>query len=275
MATFFTKEDLSFLLEPMDRKLKSRARLLLAEPEKVDKVKGDMSIPDPVVVNVNGTMSQEDYKACSMVMAVCQNMVQKTVTDAAKSAGMEASVALKNMDAWITGYVDFPFPFFTFKDTQSDVFNKKEFSLNADPEIVEQVVNIKGVAGLKDAVVGALKKTEGNIVSYQGTDRDFNYFGIITAYNETEIATRVIKFGMKLKTTDTKALCVTYKSTELNTFYDTYQFVADKNLMIKMQSKMGDQLIEYMADKLLEFIKAFYDTQLIAYKEKITKILKG
>ncbi|QTF91493.1 hypothetical protein, partial [Halomonas sp. BM-2019] len=110
MSSSFTKEDLPFLVEAMDRKAEAHKPVLLAAGglEGKDKVSGDMSIPKPVEVNVNGTMSVEDYKACAMVMSVCQNMVQKSITDAAKTAGVKAADALKNMNAWVQGYVDFP-----------------------------------------------------------------------------------------------------------------------------------------------------------------------
>lgn len=278
MSNAFTKEDLPFLVQAMDRKVESEKAMLRAAGAPAigaeDKVGGDMSIPKPVAVDVNGTMSVEDYKACSMVMSVCQNMVQKSITDAAKTAGVEATEALKNMNAWVQGYVDFPFPFFNFKDTQNQVYQKKDFSLKTDPDVVAKVLNIKGLDGLKDAVIGAMQKAGGNLASYQGTDRKFNYFGVITGYNETEIATRVIKFQMNLKTTKVDSLCVHYSQTNLDTAYDTYQFVADKELMIKMQAKMGDKLIDYMADKLLEFIKAFYDKQLAEYKQNLADMLK-
>lgn len=79
---------------------------------------------------------------------------------------------------------------------------------------------------------------------------------------------------MNLKTTKVDSLCVHYTKTNLDTAYDTYQFVADKDLMIKMQAKMGDQLIEYMADKLLDFVKAFYDKQLANYQQNLADLLK-
>ena len=277
MKNSFTKEDLPFLVEAIDKKAKPQKPMMLAVGGAVskDKVSGDMSIPEPVEVDVNGTMSAEDYKACAMVMSVCQNMVQKSITDAAKVAGVEAADALKNMNAWVQGYVDFPFPFFNFKDTQSDVYTKNDFSLTTDPDVVEEVVNIKNLDGLKDAVLGALKKSGGNLATYEGTDRKFNYFGVITGYNETEIAIRVIKFQMNLKATKVDSLCVHYTKTSLDTAYDTYQFVADKELMIKMQAKMGDQLIDYMADKLLDFVKAFYDKELASYQKHLTDLLKN
>lgn len=71
-----TKQDLPFLAEAMERKREVRPRPFAAEPGSPDKVSGDISIPKPLEVNVNGTMSVEDYKACSMVMGVCLNMVQ-------------------------------------------------------------------------------------------------------------------------------------------------------------------------------------------------------
>lgn len=282
MSSPFTKSDLSFLVDAMEKRfVATRMRITAAATADTpavgtnDKVPpGPMSVPQPVTVDANGTMSVDDYKACSMVMAVCQNMVQKSLTDAAKTAGVEPDAALKNMNAWLQAYLDFPFPFFNFKDTQSDVYTKDQFTLTADPDVVESIVNIKNVAGLKDAVIGALKKSGGNLASYQGTERKFNYFGIITGYNETEIAVRLIKFAMNMKTTDVSSLCVTYQSTKLDTAYDTYQFVADKELMIKMQAKMGDQLIDYMATKLLDFVKAFYDRELGLFQQKLADALK-
>lgn len=269
----WTKKDLSFLVEAIESKGFSQTGR--SKDFNADQVGGAMSIPEPVTVNVNGTMTVEDYKACSMVMAVCQNMVQKTLTDAAREAGVPAANALKDMNAWVQAYVDFPFPFFTFKDTQNKTYQKNDFSLNADPDVVENIVNIKNVDGLKDAVVGALRKSGGNLGSYEGTDTKFNYFGVITAYNETEISTRVIKFQMNLKTTVVKTLCGGIATTNLDTSYDTYQFVADKELMIKMQAKMGNQLVDYFAEKLLKFIQNFYEEQLGKYKQNLTDLVKN
>jgi hypothetical protein len=283
VETAFTSADLQFLIKPMEARFAARRPNLVMNkpgdpPAAVgadDKVPpGQMSIPQPVTVDVKGTMTVDDYKACAMCMAVCQNMVQKTLTDAAKIAGVEPEVALKNMNAWLKAYLNFPFPFFNFKDTQRNEVKKASFSLKADPDVVESIVNIKGMDGLKDAVVGALKKAGGNLASYQNSDQAFNYFGIITAYNETEIAVRVIKFAMNMKTTDASSLCVTYSSTSLDSLYDTYQFTAEKDLMIKLQQKMGDQMVDYMANKLLEFIKSFYDHELVAFQTDLASMLK-
>ncbi len=62
-----------------------------------------------------------------MVMAVIQNMVQKTLTDAAQKAGVQAADALKDMNAWVQAYVGFPLPLINYKDTQSDVYHKSDF----------------------------------------------------------------------------------------------------------------------------------------------------
>jgi hypothetical protein len=214
----------------------------LGDSPSTDKVDGDMSIPQPVVVNANGTMSVEDYKKCSMIMAVCQNMVQKSLTDAAKAAGIPADEALKNLSAWTQAYVDFPLPIFNFKDTQSNEYHEKEFSITANPDVVEKVVNIKGVPDLKDAVIGALKASGGKLASYKNEKRKFNYFGIITGYHETEISIRLVKFQMDLTQTNIESLCVKTVSTQLDSFYDTYQFIGDKEMMIKLQAKNARQI---------------------------------
>lgn len=274
----FNKADLDFLVAAMDAKfaVTQVSTVLLTEGagEQEAVPGGSMSVPKPVTVDVNGDMTADDYKACSMVMAVCQNMVQKSLTDAATAAGVSAADALKNMDAWVQAYVDFPFPFFTFIDTQSNTYKKDDFSLTADSDTVENIVNIKNVDGLKEAVIGALKASGGDLASQSETDTTFNYFGVITSYSETGIQSRVIKYAMHMHKTVTKSLCVTYEKTSLDSAYDTYQFTCDKDLMIKMQAKMGDQLVDYMASKLLEFVEQFYDGQLANYKTKLQALLK-
>lgn len=113
------------------------------------KVTGGMNIPKPVTVNVNGDMSEEDFKACSLVMSLCQNIVQKTLTEAAKVNNIPVAEALRNMDAWVQAYVDFPFPFFNFKEAQSEDYVDDSFSLQANPKVVEAVCNIKNVPALQ------------------------------------------------------------------------------------------------------------------------------
>lgn len=279
MSTRLKKEDVPFLVERMDRNIAEAAApaLKVANLMKVaeDKVNGEMSIQDPVEVNVKGTMSKEDYEKCSLIMAVCTNMVQQTISNAALDAGLQVSEAIKNMDAWVTGFVTFPFPFFTFKSQQDDTYSKSDFSLTADPDVVEKIVNIKNVPDLKDAVLGALKASGGEIASYSKQKRDFNYFGVITGYNETEIATRVIKYALHMENTDAKALCVTYKKTSLNSSYDTYEFVGDKYMMIKMQEAIQERLIEKIAERLLEFIDDFYRQQLDNYRTRVKDVLTG
>ncbi len=277
MTKHLTKEHVPFFAEAMDRKhgivTTTSPKPTSVREAAADEIKGPMSIPEPVSVDVQGDMSVQDYEKCSLIMAVCTNMVQQTISNAAISAGIPISDALKNMDAWVTGFTTFPFPFFTFTSQQDDVYKKADFSLKADPEVVEKILNIKNVAGLKDAVLGALKSTGGEIARYSKEERDFNYFGVITAYNQTNISTRVIKYALHMKNTDAKALCVTYASTEIDSSYNTYEFIGDKYMMIKMQEAIQERLIDKIAEKLLIFIDDFYQKQLDDYNEKVKNII--
>ncbi len=234
-----------------------------------------MSVPEPVEVSIEGTMTRADYEKCSIIMAVCTNMVQQTIANAALESGIQVTEAIKNMDAWVTGFVRFPFPFFTFQSQQDDNYDKNDFSLKADPEVIEKVLNIKNVVQLKDAIIGALKASEGEIAKYSKQVRDFKYFGVITAYNETNISTRVVKYALHMENTDAKALCVTYASTALKSSYDTYEFVGDKYMMIKMQQAIQDKLIEKIAFRLLEFIDQFYEQQLVDFRSAVKGIVSG
>jgi hypothetical protein len=279
MTTRLAKEHVPFLVAAMDEKHglgpHTAPKATHVQTTSAEDIKGPMSIPEPVSVEACGDMSPEDYQKCSLIMAVCTNMVQQTISNAAIDAGVPIADALKNMDAWVTGFTTFPFPFFTFTSQQDDVYQKADFSLKAAPDVVEKIVNIKNVGGLKDAVIGALKNSGGEIARYSKEERDFNYFGVITGYNETNISTRVIKYALHMKNTDTKALCVTYASTELNSSYNTYEFVGDKYMMIKIQEAIQDKLVDKIAEKLLIFIDEFYSKQLEDYNDKVKNIISG
>lgn len=277
MTTRLTKEHVPFLVAAMDAKHgiapHTAPKATHVQTIAADDITGSMSIPDPVLVDVRGTMTAEDYEKCSLIMAVCTNMVQQTISNAAIEEDVSIADALKNMDAWVAGFTTFPFPFFTFTSQQDDVYQKADFSLKTDPDVVEKIVNIENVAGLKDAVIGALKNSGGEIASYSKEERDFNYFGVITGYNDTNISTRVIKFALHMKNTEAKSLCVTYASTELNSSYNTYEFIGDKYMMIKMQQAVQEKLVDKIAEKLLEFIDDFYQQQLVDFNNNIKNII--
>ncbi|GLI71776.1 hypothetical protein VaNZ11_017115 [Volvox africanus] len=274
----WTKEDLAFLVEAMELKRQFAKDIIFPTEDpssgaSQNKVNGGMSIPKPVTVDCNGDMSEEDFKACSVVMSMCQNIVQKTLTEAAKVNNIPVAEALGNMNAWVQAYVDFPFPFFNYKELQSDNYLNDSFSLQANPEIVEAVCNIKNVPALKDAVIGAVKGASGTLGSYEKTEQHFNYFGVITTYLEREISVRIIKFGLNMKNTVVKTLCGGYEKTHLDSAYDTFNFVGDKQMMIKMQAKILDRELDYMAEKLLQFIEQFYDEELAKWQNSLGDIL--
>ena len=138
MTTRLTKEHVPFLVAAMDEKHgigpHAARKATHVQTNAAEDIKGPMSIPEPVSVDARGDMSLEDYQKCSLIMAVCTNMVQQTISNAAIDAGVPIADALKNMNAWVTGFTTFPFPFFTFTSQQDDVYQKADFSLKADPD---------------------------------------------------------------------------------------------------------------------------------------------
>jgi hypothetical protein len=273
-----SKQDLDFLdFSRKTREAKKAVKPPLLKDEQ-PKIGGDMSIPEPMQVNSNGDMDIAVYKKCSTIMTVCVNMVQKMLTDAGNEAGVSPAQALKNIDAWVAAFADFPLPVFNFSETQSQAYKKDDFALSVNPEVVESIVNIKNVAALKDAVVKALQDSgsqgKGNLVSYSNQQRDFNYFGIITGYKATSIDVRIVSFQMHMKNTDVKTLCGGVQKTSLDSNYDTYMFSADSEMMQKLSDKMGDKLIDYFADQLYTFIQQFYDDQLKNFKNTLKNIFQ-
>ncbi|WP_330982140.1 MULTISPECIES: hypothetical protein [Enterobacterales] len=274
MNTLLSKNDLNFLVDTMNkpRKLLFSTNLSSNSPL----ISGEMSIPEPARVDSQGDMDPDVYKKCSTLMSVCVNMVQKSLTDAANIAGIEPSVALKNIDAWVAAFVDFPLPIFTFSETQTMDYKKDDFALSANPDVVESIVNIKNVANLKEAVVKALRQSgeKGNLASYSNQDKKFTYFGLVSGYKSTAIETRIVSFQMNMKNTEVKSLCGGIQKTHLDSHYDTYMFVADSMMMQKLADKMGDKLVEYFAKQLYTFIEQFYEEQLKNYKSTLVNIFK-
>lgn len=286
--------EFDFLREPMDKHIKllqakkaleathaaTSPFVVLADTKDDNKLdfKAEMNVPKPVTADVKGDMDKETFDKTSFTHTVCQNMIQQTIVKNATKLGVPAAEALKNMELWVQGYSTFPFPFYNLQDTQNQTYKKDDFSLTADPEVVEQIVNIKGVDDLKTAVVGAIKTNNGDIVKYSKQDKDFNYFGIITGYKETGIEVRLVKFQMHMKQTDTKVLCGQVGKTSLDSKYNTYSFTADKYMLEKMQESLTGHLVDVLAAKLFEFAKMFYEEALENWgsdmSDSIKKMLK-
>lgn len=263
-----------------ENKLAPKACFMLAansNGDTGDAVTGDMSIPEPMNIEANQDMSDEDYKACSMILNVCQNMIQKTITDAAEQTGIKPAEAIKSMDSWVTAFCDFPFPFFNFESAQTQDYKNDEFSLSANADVIESIVNIDGVPALKKAVISALKSAgpKGNLASYSNTERNFNYFGIVTAYEKNDIAMRIVAFSMNMKETKVSALCGNTEKTHLDSHYTTYLFKADKEMMIKMQSKVEDKMLDTISKYLNDFIESFFGDELQKYKQKISQLISN
>lgn len=235
----------------------------------------EMSGVEPLFLETKKNMGEADYNACSIIMSACQNMAQKTIKNAARKRTIPESEALKNMNAWIYAFVDFPLPVFNFKDRQSDTYTKDHFLLNADISFIANIVNIRDVIELQNAVLDAVRKfsQKNSLINYSKSARDFNYFGVITNYYEREISFRVITFAMHMKDTDVNALCGGTQKTKLDSSYDTYQFTADKNMMIEMQKKIGADKPLIFANALTEFLKTNFPEQMEEYEENIMKVL--
>ncbi|GIL57089.1 hypothetical protein Vafri_12368 [Volvox africanus] len=232
-----------------------------------------MSVPEPVTVHCNGNMPEKDFKKCSRIMSLCKNVIQKTLVDAAEAHGIQPTEALKDMGGWIKAYMDFPFPFFNYVDFQQNKIVNRKFSLKADADVVHSILNIKNVPDLKDAVIKALKKSDNSLATYEGKDQKFNYFGIITTYNEDEISLRVVSFSMNMKETSVRALCGGMESCVLDCEYVTYQFEADKYMMMKMQDKVGDKELDFIAEKFLDTINAFLTEEIARWKENVMAVI--
>jgi len=265
----------------MEGKAKPKAHRLLTlgiSPEALasskDKVSGPMNIPEPMQLHENGDMTPEDFRKCSSMMNICLNMVQQTITNAAKISNIPVTEALKSMDAWVTGLTDFPLPIFNFRDAQHQTINQEKFSIDVNPDVIDSILSIRNVPALKDSIIKALQKTNGHLASYSKLDKTFNYFGIITGYSSSEISIRAVKFGMRMKETEVKSLCGGGSQTRLDSDYDTYQFVGDKEMMIKIWEKNIDRTADYIANALFDLMKSFYDKQLVEYGEKVKNLLR-
>lgn len=249
-----SKADLGFLEKPFEKHLEEAKHPKILRAAGLDNMSGEMTIPEPMLVSANNGMTGDDYNACSSIVSVCRNMIQQVIVESNK--GKEDS-AIRDMGAWVRGFLNFPFPFFNFIDYQSDNYKEDNFSFSADGDVVEKILTVKGVPDLKNAVFAALHSagTDGKLLEYSKKERDFEYFGIINAYTETDVFIRIIRFTMHMKNTEVKALCSKTQKTALDSSYVTYRFGANKALMIDVQKAMNEGMVEDIAGELLSFIK--------------------
>ncbi len=249
-----SKIDLGFLEKPLNEHLEHLAKPQMLRSAGLDNMQGEMSIPEPMFVSANNGMTGDDYNACSSIVSACRNMIQQVIVQA--NPGKEDK-AILDMSAWVKGFLKFPFPIFNFIDYQSDTYKEDNFSFSADTDAVERILTVKDVPDLKEALFAALHSSgeDGKLMAYSQKERDFEYFGIINAYTQTDVFIRIIRFTMHMKNTEVSALCSKTQKTALDSEFVTYRFGADKGLMIALQKAMQAGMVEDIAAELLKFIK--------------------
>lgn len=250
----------AFLFKAMDKHIKEKqVSRMAALPEETS---GQMSIPQPIVINSNADMDVEVYKKCSLLISVFINMMQKSIIAAAATAGIPADTGLKNIDAWFKAFLEFPLPVFNFVDSQRQNEKRNDFNIKADLSIIDSILNIKNIGNLRDAVLKALQDVgnSADLISYSKTDKDFKYFGVITHYSTTDISVRVVDFTMRMKNTDVKILCGGTGRTKLDSYYYTYSFSANQQLISRLADKFGDEIVDYISSELDTFLNTYYDS---------------
>ena len=85
---------------------------------------------------------------------------------------------------------------------------------------------------------------------------------------------RIVEFVMKMQNTEVKSLCGGTVETHLDTHYRTYEFTADKEMMMMMQSRMKDKTVEIISDFFISFLEEFYRKQYEQYLKMMELTVK-
>ena len=116
-------------------------------------------------------VSKELEKQLRFVMQVVQQ--QATSTFAKKGADLT-----RDPELWIAFFAQYPL-LFNFRERESKVFDKKEFSLDANAELINDCLGANTQKNIADSFIKALQKASGKVVETSSENEHLQYLTLI------------------------------------------------------------------------------------------------
>lgn len=230
---------------------------------KTDFEKNKMDIMMDYDQNINPTeVTPETEKEIRFVMQT----VQQQATSQFASLGQDFT---KDPELWIQFFARYPL-LFNFRERESKTFDKKDFSLDANSELITDCLGANTPKNIADAFIKALQKASGKVIETSSEDEHLQYLTLIRTYDKASTLT-IYRAELKLEVKKVKTICAGVAKQDLHIDYDRVVFEINNTLA----QALYDPLIETAKSELVERLTQFFLQLARAEFEKFDAWLKN
>lgn len=190
-------------------------------------------------------VSKELEKQLRFVMQVVQQ--QATSTFAKKGADFT-----RDPELWIAFFAQYPL-LFNFRERESKVFDKKEFSLDANAELINDCLGANTPKNIADSFIKALQKASGKVVETSSENEHLQYLTLIRSYDKASTLT-IYRAELKLEVKKVRTICAGTAKQDLHIDYDRTVFEINNALA----QVLYEPLMNTAKDELVTRLTAFF-----------------
>lgn len=198
--------------------------------------------------NINPDVISKDLEE---QLRFVMQVVQQQATETFAKKGEDFT---RNPELWIAFFARYPL-LFNFRERESKIFDKKDFSLDANAELINDCLGANTPKNIADAFIKALQKASGKVISTSSEDEHLQYLTLIRSYDKASTLT-IYRAELKLAVKQVKTICAGTAKQDLHIEYDRVVFEIN-NLLAQA---VYQPLLDTAKGELVSRLTAFFQT---------------
>ncbi len=223
-----------------------------------EKAKNDIMLEYDQNVNPDA-VSKELEDQLRFVMQVVQQQASNTFVK-------RGDDFTRNPELWIAFFARYPL-LFNFRERESKTFDKKEFSLDANAELITDCLGANTPKSIADSFIKALQKASGKVISASSENEHLQYLTLIRSYDKASTLT-IYRAELKLEVKKVKTICAGTAKQDLHIDYDRTVFEINNLLAQALYEPLvkaaKDELVARLTEFFLKMAREQFDEQMAA-----------
>lgn len=208
-----------------------------------EKSKSDIMLEYDQNVNPD-VVSEEMEEQIRFVMQV----VQQQATNAFVKRGRDFT---RDPELWIDFFARYPL-LFNFREREGKTFDKKEFSLDANEELINDCLGANTPKNIADSFMKALRSASGKVISASSESEHLQYLTLIRTYDKASTLT-IYRAELNLEVKKVKTICAGTAKQNLHISYDRIVLEINNALAQALYAPLVTTAKDLLVDELTSF----------------------
>lgn len=157
----------------------------------------------------------------------------------------------RDPELWIQFFARYPL-LFNFRERESKTFDKKDFSLDANTELITDCLGANTPKNIADSFTKALQKASGKVIETSSEDEHLQYLTVIRSYDKASTLT-IYRAELKLEVRKVKTICAGAAKQNLHIDYDRTVFEINNALAQALYGPLIETAKSELVNRLTQF----------------------